>query len=567
MKRLALISLFALTVVAVYGFPPAAKPGAPASATLNVLTWRNDNGLTGQNLKETILTTANVNAATFGKVFSYAVDGNIYAQPLYAQNVAIPNKGTHNVLYVVTENDTAYAFDADSATLNPAPLWQTSLLSPPNVVAYPCLDNHKACTIFPTIGITGTPVINRATQTMYFVARTKEIVSGQTNPFYFERLHALNMRTGAEMPGSPATICGDYAHTGQGCQFTSGLFDPLADGQRPGLLREPTPGFPQGVIYIAFAGQGMVLAYDPTSLARLGDWTATPTPTNTTGGGGIWSGLSGDANGNVFVAVGDGTFDVNVGGNNYGDSIVKLNLVSNGSSGYTLQVMDYFTPPDEACRQTTDIDLGSGAPVLLPPQPGAVPNLIAIAGKGSVPGCDTANPIYLVNADNLGGLGGGVQTIAGTAAKGYYSSAGYFNTGTKANIYFGGVASSSAGDSFRQFQMVNGLFSPVQSVSKTVGLYLAGATPSVSANGTHNGIVWTIERPELLWDEEGVDLAVLHAYPATNLHTELYNSNTNATRDQAGPATKFQVPTVINGKVYVGTQTELDVYGLCPCPQ
>jgi len=565
MKKVTVVTIFALTVLTVYAFPPSQNP--PVAPPLNVLTWRNDNGLTGQNLKETILTPTNVNVNTFGKVFSYAVDGNIYAQPLYAQSVAIPNKGTHNVVYVATENDTVYAFDADSATLNPAPLWQTSLISPPNVVAYPCLDNHKACTIYPVIGITGTPVINRATQTMYLVARTKEVVEGQSNPYYFERLHALNIRTGAEMPGSPATICGDYPHTGQGCQFTTGVFDPIADGQRANLLREPTPGFPQGVLYIAFAGQGMVLAYDPTTLARLGDWMATPHPLNTTGGGGFWSGISGDANGNVFVAVGDGTFDVNVGGNNYGDSVVKLNLVSNGSGGYALQVMDYFTPPDESCRQTTDIDLGSGAPVLLPPQPGTVPHLIVIAGKGSVPGCDAANPIYLLNADNLGGLGGGVQTIAGTASKGYYSSAGYFNTGTKTNIYLGGVLSSSAGDSMREFQMVNGLFSPVVSVSKSVGTYNAGATPSISANGTRNGILWAIERPEVLWNETGVDLAVLHAYPANNMHSELYNSNMNATRDQAGPATKFQVPTVVNGKVYVGTQTELDVYGLCPCPQ
>ncbi|HTS36330.1 MAG TPA: hypothetical protein VMH04_11695 [Candidatus Solibacter sp.] len=563
MKRIALIMLFAFTVVGLYAFPPATK--TPPAPPLNVLTWRNDNGATGQNLKETILTPANVNATSFGKIFSYAVDGNIYAQPLYAQSVAIPNKGTHNVVYIATENDTVYAFDADSATLNPSPLWQTALTNPPNVVAYPCLDNHKACTIYPVIGITGTPVINRATQTMYLVARTKEVVEGQSAPFYFERLHALNIRTGAEMPGSPVTICGDYAHTGQGCQFTTGIFDPLADGQRPGILREATPGFPQGVLYIAFAGQGMVLAYDPTTLARLADWTATPTPTNTTGGGGIWTGLTGDANGNVFVPVGDGTFDVNVGGNNYGDSVVKLNLVSDGS-GYTLQVMDYFTPPDEACRQTTDIDLGSGSPVLLPTQPGANPNLLVIAGKGSAT-CDTANPIYLVNASNMGGLGGGVQTIAGTAAKGYYSSAGYFNTGVKTNIYLGGVLSSTAGDNLKNYQMANGLFSPTQSVAKTVGTYNAGATPAISANGTRQGILWTIERPEVLWNETGVDLAVLHAYPATNIHSELYNSNMNATRDQAGPATKFQVPTVVNGKVYVGTQTELDVYGLCPCPQ
>ena len=562
MKRFALISLFALIVVAVYSFA-----GQPPAAIINVLTWQYNNGRTGQNLHETILTTTNVNATTFGKIFTYPVDGNIYAQPLYVGQLTVTGKGVHNVIFIATENDSVYAFDADSATLNPTPLWYTNLTSPPNVIPYPCLDNHTACTIYPTVGITGTPVIDRQTNTIYVVARTKEIVSGQSNPFYYERLHALDLRTGKEKPGSPATICGDYAHTGQGCAFTTGLFDPVMDGQRPGLLQEPTTGFPRGVIYIAFAGQGMILAYDPVSLTRLADFMFTPHPTNTTGGGGIWAGVSGDANGNVYVPVGDGTFDANVGGNNYGDSIVKLNLVSNGAGGYALQVMDYFTPPDELCRQTNDIDLGSGTPVLLPPQPGSVPNLIVIAGKGSVPLCDAANPIYLVNADNLGGLGGGVQTIAGTSAKGYYSSAGYFSTGVANNVYIGGLVSSSLGDNFRQFRLVNGLFSPVTSVSKSPTGYLAGATPVISASGTKQGIVWTIERPVLLWNEEATNNAILHAYSATNLHAELYNSSMNSARDLAGPAVKFQPPMVINGKVYVGTQTELDVYGLCPCPQ
>lgn len=561
MKRCALISRFALVVVAVCGFSFGQAP-API---INVLTAQYNNARTSQNTHETILTTTNVNPTSFGKIFSYNVDGNIYAQPLYVGGVFIGGVA-RNVIFVATENDSIYAFDADSGT-NPNPLWQRSLLSPPDVIAYPCLDNHKACTIYPVVGITGTPAIHRPSNTMYLVARTKEVVSGQADPFYFEKLHAIDIRTGAEKPGSPVTICGDYAHTGQGCAFSSGLFDPVMDGQRPGLLLEPTTGFAQGVIYIGFAGQGMVLAYDAVTLARLGDWMATPHPTNTTGGGGIWASLSGDAAGNVYVPVGDGTFDANVGGNNYGDSVVKLNLVSDGAGGYTLKVMDYFTPPDEACRQTADIDLGSGSPVLLPPQPGPVPNLIVIAGKGSVPGCDTANPIYLINAANMGGLGGGVQTIAGTSAKGYYSSAGYFSTGIANNVYIGGLVSSSLGDSMRQYRLVNGVFNPTGSVSKSVNTYLAGATPAISANGTKQGIVWTIERPELLWNEMGVDNAVLHAYPATNLHLELYNSNMNVARDQAGPATKFQVPTVVNGKVYVGTQTRLDVYGLCPCPK
>jgi hypothetical protein len=244
---------------------------------------------------------------------------------------------------------------------------------------------------------------------------------------------------------------------------------------------------------------------------------------------------------------------------------VKLNVTSNGTGGYAIQVMDYFTPPDEACRQTTDTDLGSGGPVLLPPQPGNVGNLIVIAGKGDVPACDSANPIFLVNADNMGGLGGGVQSIPTVAAVGFWSSAAYFSTGLKNNLYIGGSISVKVGDSVRQYQLTNGLIG--STASKTSETYLAGPTPFITANGTKQGIVWTVQRPEVIDNEKGVNPAVLHAYTATNLHIELYTSSTNATRDALGPAVKFGVPTVVNGKAYVGTQTELDVFGICPCPQ
>lgn len=566
MKRFALIALFALTVVTLYGFPPAEihTPTTPPA----IVTYQNGNSRLGQNLQETIITTTNLNATNFGKIFSWTTDGNIYAQPLYVPNVTI-NGTVHNVVYVVTEADGIYAFDADSKTLNPAPLWYTSLVNGTTVIPVPCLDHHKACTIYPNLGITGTPAINLATNTMYFVARTREIVNGNTtNPYYFERVHALDITTGMEESYSPATICGDYYRTGMGCKFTTGLFNPLQDGQRPGILLEPTTGFSQGVLWIGFAGQGMMLAFDASNLTQLADWTATPHPKNTTGGGGIWGSggaVAGDANGNAYVSIGDGTFDVNVGGNNYGDSIVKLNVVPNGSGGYAIQVMDYFTPPDEACRQTTDADLGSGGPVLLPPQPGAVPNEIVIAGKGDVPTCDTANPFYLVNADNMGGLGGGVQTAPTTAAIGFWSSAAYYSTGLKNNIYLGGSVSTTAGDNLKQYTLTNGIAGTP--ASKSPELYLAGPTPFVTANGTKSGIVWTIQRPEVVDNEKGVNPALLHAYTATNLHLELYNSSTNATRDPMGPAVKFAVPLVVNGKVYAGTQTELDVFGMCPCPQ
>lgn len=560
MKRFALILLFALPLMAVYAFPQA----PPA-----ITTYQNGNSRLGQNLQESIITTSNLNATNFGLVFSWPTDGNVYAQPLYVPNLTI-NGASHNVVFVATEADGVYAFDADSQSLNPNPLWYTSLVNGSTVTPIPCLAHKNACTIYPLLGITGTPVINLSTNTMYFVARTAE--GSSTNPNYVARIHALNILTGQEQPYSPYTICSvPYSASGMGCQLQTGLFNPLADGQRPAILLEPQSGFSQGVLWVGFAGQGMMLAFDASNLHELADWLATPHPKDTTGGGGIWGsggGVSGDANGNVYVAVGDGTFDVNVGGNNYGDSIVKLNLVSSTtySSGYAMQVMDYYTPPDEACRQTTDTDLGSGTPVLLPPQPGSVTNLIYIGGKGNVPDCDSANPVYLVNADDLGGLGGGVQSVGTTAAIGFWSSAAYYSNGTTNSLYFGGVINEKplTGDNLWQWSLSDGLLasSPATQSPET---YLASPTPFVTANNNTNAIVWTIMRPEVVDNEKGTNNAILYAYDANNLATELYNSSMNAARDTAGPAVKFAVPTVVNGKAYVGTQSGLYVYGMCPC--
>jgi hypothetical protein len=564
MKRCALLALFAFTVMTVYGFSQVEKPAAPPAIT----TYQNGNSRLGQNLQESILTPANLNATKFGMLFNWPTDGNIYAQPLYVPNVTI-NGSVHNVVYVATEADGIYAFDADSQTQNSSPLWYTSLVNGTTVTPIPCLAHKNACTIYPLLGITGTPVINRATNTMYLIARTAE--GSSTNPNYVARIHALDITTGVDKI-TPYTICSVPFSTGQmGCQLQTGIFNPLADGQRPGLLLEPTTGFSQGVLWVGFSGQGMMLAFDASNLNELADWTATPHPKNTTGGGGIWGsggGVSGDANGNVFVAVGDGTFDVNVGGNNYGDTIVKLNLVTSATttSGFAVQVMDYFTPPDEACRQTTDTDLGSGGPVLLPPQPGGVSNLIFIAGKGNVPDCDTANPAYLVNADDMGGLGGGVQSVGTTAAIGFWSSAAYFSNGTTNSLYFGGVINEKplTGDNLWQWQISNGLLGSGPA-TQSPEAYLASPTPFISANSNTNAIAWTIMRPETVDNEKGVNNAILYAYDASNLGSELYNSSTNAARDTAGPAVKFAVPTVVNGKVYVGTQTGLFVYGMCPC--
>ncbi len=252
-----------------------------ALAQVNVLTWHNDNGHTGQNLQETILTPTNVTPTKFGKLFSYPVDGMIYAQPLYVQGVTI-NGSTHNVAYVATENDTVYAFDADSAALNPNPLWQTSFAKPPNITAMPCADNDPYCNVYPIIGISGTPVINLANQSIYFVTRTKEM--GPKGGFnYFTRLHALNITTGKEQSHSPVIIC--QAGAGKGCNFapytqTSQQFVPQHQMQRPALVLTPYAGTQQGVLYIPFGqDRGWIFAYDAATLQLLAVFCSAPNVT------------------------------------------------------------------------------------------------------------------------------------------------------------------------------------------------------------------------------------------------------------------------------------------------
>jgi len=542
-----------------------------ALAQTNVLTWHNDNGHTGQNLQEAILTPTNVNAAQFGKLFSYPVDGMIYAQPLYVQGVTI-NSVTHNVVYVATENDTVYAFDADSAALNPTPLWQTSFAQPPNVTALPCTDNDKYCNVYPIIGITGTPVINLANQSIYFVTRTKELgTKGAYN--YFTRLHALNIATGAEQANSPVVIC--KAGAGKGCNFapytlTSQQFIPQHQMQRPALVLTPYAGTQQGVLYIPFGqDRGWIFAYDAQTLQLLAVFCSAPNVTLSGHGlSGFWGSggaVAANSSGILYAATADGVFDADLGGSDYGDTVLKLSLTYNSStSQYQFQVLDYFSPTDQTCRYQNDDDLGSGAPMILPTQLGSNPDLLLMAGKGYP--CDgTISPVYLINADNLGQSSGAtIQTVDGPLG-GYWSGGAYWQSATTTYVYYSGLNSETkapAGDNLREFTMVSGLFSPATAVAQSPMRLTIGATPSISANGQTNGILWAIARQDLLSSKPGTKPAILYAFDATNVAHELYASTINATRDKAGAGVKFVVPTIANGKVYVPTQTELDVYGL-----
>ena len=496
---------------------------------VSVATWHNDNLRDGQNVHETILTRSNVNSTSFGKLFSYSVDGTIYAQPLYVPNLSIPGQGTHNVVFVATENDSVYAFDADG--LNASPLWHVTFVGNAQS-AVPCSLKGICNVLSQTAGITSTPVIDVAGKTLYVLVLTLE-----TNGTYLDRLHALDVTTGAEKFGGPVVISASAAGIGAGSVGGVITFDASQQLQRPGLL------LLNGVVYIAWGSfgdidpyHGWVMGYNATTLAQTTVFNTTPNGTR----GAIWEsggGLSADSSGFIYVQTSNGTFDVNAGGIDYGDSFLKLNTTGG------LSVVDYFTPKNQGMLETDDLDLGSGAGLMLPTQTGSHPNEILSADKQGI--------IYLVDRSAMGGyspsMNNNVQTLVG-AASGYRNSAAYWNGA----VYYHGV-----GDFLDRYTVRSGLLS-TKPVSKSPTTYVQGSTPSISANGTSNGIVWAIDPGSPPFRNP----AVLHAYNGLDVAQELYNSSQAGTRDTAGPGVKFTTPTIANGKVYIGTSNQLDVYGL-----
>ena len=509
-----------------------------AWAQVSVTTYHNDNARTGQNLHETILTPANVNANDFGRLFVQPVNGYIYAQPLYVPGVSIGGQ-SHNVVYVATENDSVYAFDADSpAGANASPLWYVSFINPPSVTTVNSSTDAGCGDLVPQIGISGTPVIDTSTGTLYVVANTKE------NGAFFQRLHALDITTGNEKFGGPVALEATVAGTGDGSSGGKVTFDPLKQNQRPGLLLRG------GAVYITSASHcdigpyhAWVFAYDAATLRLLAVWNSTPNGSD----GGIWQGGGGPAadSAGVYFATGNGTFDVNTGGVDMGDTILKMA----GPAGGKLSVLTYFTPFNQDVLADDDIDLGSGGVVLLPDLPAgsAHQHLLVECGKeGSV---------YLVDRDNMGGYNSTtdqvVQELAG-ATGGIWGMPAYWNN----TVYFGAQYDNLKAFSFNANG--SGLLSDSAVSYSPESFAFPGPTPSISANGSANGILWAIQT-----DSYGSGgSAVLHAYDATNLANELYNSTQNGTRDTPGPAVKFAAATVAHGKVYVGTATQLAVFGL-----
>jgi hypothetical protein len=520
-----------------------------AIGQVNVLTYHNDNARTGQNLNETILTQANVNQTTFGKLGCYTVDGQVYTQPLYVSNLPIPGQGTRNVIYVATQHNTVYAFDADSNS-GPAHglIWQTNL-GPSAITPNNDFGNRYQPypDIRPEVGITGTPVIDLGSGTLYVDAFTHEGAN------YFHRLHALNILSGAEQPGSPVIVTASVPGVGAGSTGGRQIFNAQQQLQRPALT------LAGGILYIGYCGygdtdpyHGWIIGYNPATLQQLTNYVFNTTPNSTTaaygtnaGEAGIWmagGGLAVDAGTNLYFETGNGIFNAtnNSGGTEYGDSFIRLSTTNQ------LAVADYFTPNNQLALQAADKDLGSGGVLLLPDQPGPFPHLLVGAGK--------EGKIYLINRDGMttnnnhfdatNTVDYVLQIIPGQIG-GSFGTPAYFN----GNVYYG-----AAGDKLKAFSLAGGLLStsPVSSSPRTFGF--PGTTPSVTANGINDGIIWTLQM--------GTP-GVLAAYDPANLTNEIYNSTQAAgNRDQLPTGTKFSVPTIANGKVYVGGQYALSIFGL-----
>ena len=520
----------------------AAGVVAARGADIDVLTWHNDLARTGQNLSEVVLTPANVNSTSFGKLFFIPVDGQVYAQPLLVSALSIPGVGLRDVVYAATEHDTVYACDADTGAI----FWQRSMLLPGETPSDPlgCGD------LTPELGITATPVIDRASGpsgTIYVVAMSKDATGN-----YFQRLHALDLASGAEELGGPVSISASYPGIGDNSVGGNVIFDPRQYLERAGLVLSG------GVIYTTWASHcdtrpytAWVIGFDETNLTTATVLNLTPNGNE----GAIWSSGAApavDSDGFIYAMNGNGTFETTVDANgfpslaDYGNCFVKLR-----PAAPALEVADFWTPSDTVSASAADVDLGSGGPVVLPDMidgNGIVRHLAVGAGKDS--------HIYIVDRDNMGKFdpsnNGTIYQDLPDALhhdRGEFGAPAYFN----GRLYFGAV-----NDFLKAFDFANARLTAFASSTTQLVYAFPGTTPSISANGTSNGIVWTLER---------ASIGVLHAYDATDVGRELYNSGQGTnTRDQFGTLTKFSVPTVANGKVYVGATTGVAVFGLLPTP-
>ncbi len=506
----------------------AALPSYSANATAtvtnappgvaSVLTYHNDDVRDGVNPQETTLNPSNVNSGQFGKLFSFPVDGQIYAQPLYVPNVSVSGV-LHNVIYVATENDTVYAFDADG--LQQTALWQRHLATPLQI------NDHEG--IRPLLGITSTPVIDSTTGIMYV------LTDGTVNGAQAYQLHALAVGSGAEMLGGPVVVTGTVAGTGQDSNNGQITLESSCY-QRNGLALDPA----SNAVYITFGhcAHGWILGYDKASLQQIAIFN----DTNDGAGGGLWGGTPAidDTTGDIYLITG---VDLDDPAPDYNDSFMRL-------QDSNLSVLDYFKPSNEQILRDNDADLGSGSPVFMPTNPSQYPHELIGGGKDG--------RIFVIDRDNMGGY----QQTDHVIQEVQTGTQQYNNIFTTPTLWNNTIYYHCADDVVKAYSWDpnTGLLStsPISRGSITYGGH--GANTSISANGTSGGVLWDIDTT----NSGSGGAAVLHAYDPTNLANELYNSSQAGSRDTAGPAVKFTVPTIADGHVYIGTATELDVYGLLP---
>lgn len=519
-------------------FLVASSQTTSTGAPTDVVTYHNDVARTGQNLNETSLTPATVNATAFGKIRLLATDGKVDAEPLFLSGVAVPGVGTRDVVYVATEHDSVYAFDASSGST----LWHVSLLGTGETTS----DTRGCSQVTPEIGITSTPVIDRSrgpNGIIYVVAMSKTAAGA-----YVQRLHALDAALGGQLLGGPQTIQATFPGTGAGSSGGVVTFDPKQYEERAGLLQI------NGQIVTVWTSHcdidpytGWVIAYDAGTLARSSVLNVTPNGSR----GGMWmagAGPAADAQGNVYVLDGNGTFDTTLTAagfpnkGNFGNAFLKIATTGG------LSVADYFATFDTVSASNADTDLGSGGAMVFPDfvdASGKTRHLAVGAGKDG--------HLYVVDRDAMGKWNGSsnqnYQDISGALGGSVFSMPAYFNN----TLYYG-----ASGAKLKAFAIANARVSGTAASSSAVSFAYPGTTPSISASGSTNGIVWAVENKSP---------AVLHAYNATNLATELYNSTQAASgRDSFGSGNKFITPMIVNGRVYVGTPTGVAVFGLLLAP-
>ncbi len=536
------VGVHTVTAMSVAGTATGARVYVTTSP--DVLTFHYDLSRTGQNVHETVLSPSTVNKTRFGKLFSYLLDGQAYATPLYVQNLAMGGSlGTRNVVFVATEHDSVYAFDADGRS--ETPLWKRSFINPAKgVTPVPAADTGEKEDIPNEIGITSTPVIDRVTNTIYVVAKTKEVSGGKKA--YVQRLHALDIRTGLDRAKAPSVVI-KASVRGKGRGSTGGRlpFSPLHQNQRMALT------LANGVIYLGFGSHGdyppfhgWLLGYKASTLRQVVVFNVTPNDD----GGGIWmsgNGAGVDRSGKIYVTTSNGLYDAAKGGPNFRDSILKLS-----ASG---KVLDYFSPKNKATLDAADLDLGVGGTVLLPDQAGPHRHLLVVAGKDG--------NIYLVDRDKMGHFDARVNHVVQEIPKAFTKKLGYSGGNFSAPVYFNGrVYFGPVNDNVQAFSLRKGRLS-TKPVSRTAASFSSrGTTFSVSAYSATdpNGIFWALQY------QGSVKPGMLRAYRANNLRAELWNSNQAGNRDSLGAWTKFSQPTVANGKVYVSGIDRLTVFGLLP---